>query len=54
MKTNPNFVDETVAAAEMAYRANAQAQVEDFVSSQANTLFGELASLVSQLLAMCT
>merc|ERR1712003_249673 len=31
MKTNPNFVDETVAAAEMAYRANAQAQVEDFV-----------------------
>jgi len=45
MKTNPNFVDETVAAAEMAYRANAQAQVEDFVSSQANTLFGELASL---------
>jgi len=45
MKANANFVDETVAAAEMAYRANAEAQVQDFVSSQANTLFGELASL---------
>merc|ERR1712039_228293 len=45
MKVNPSFVEQTVAAAEMAYRANAQAQVEDFVASQANTLFGELASL---------
>lgn len=45
MKKNKNFVDETIAAAELAYRANAEAQVQDFVDSQANTLFGEIANL---------
>jgi len=45
MKKNPNFVDETIEAAEMAYRANAEAQVREFVDSQANTLFGELAEM---------
>jgi len=46
MKKNKNFVDQTIAAAEFAYRANAQASVEEFVNDRSETLFGEVAKLV--------
>lgn len=45
-KCNPNFVQDTIAAAEIAYRANAQASVEQFVNARSETLFGEVANLV--------
>lgn len=46
MKKNKNFVRETIAAAEIAYQANAQASVENFVDANSETLLGEVANLV--------
>jgi len=45
IKKNPDFVQDTIARAEELYRMRAQSQVEDFVNSRADTLFGEIAGL---------
>lgn len=45
IKDNPNFIEDTVAAAELAYEIKAEQAVLDFVDSSSNTLFGELANL---------
>jgi len=45
IKKNPKFVEQTIARAEELYRMRAQAQVEEFVNSKSDTLFGEIASL---------
>ena len=45
--SNPNFIQDTVAAAELAYELKAEEAVQNFVDSSSNTLFGELANLVS-------
>jgi len=45
IKKNPNFVQQTIARAEELYRMRAQAQVEEFVNSKSDTLFGEIASM---------
>lgn len=43
--SNPNFIQDTVAAAELAYELKAEEAVQNFVDSSSNTLFGELANL---------
>ena len=50
MKANPNFVQDTITAAETYYRARAQSHVQEFVDSNRDTLFGEIANLVSSLI----
>jgi len=45
VKSNPDFVRDTIAAAEAAYKLSAQADVEAFVASKSDTLFGELANM---------
>ena len=47
MKKNENFVDETIEAAETAYKKNFEAQVKDFADSNRGSLLGDLASMVS-------
>ena len=47
MKENPNFVDETIEAAEAAYKEDFEAQVKDFADSNKGSLLGDLASMVS-------
>ena len=47
MKENENFVNETIEAAEMAYKKKFEAQVKDFADSNRGSLLGDLASMVS-------
>ena len=52
MKANPNFVQDTITAAETYYRARAQSHVQEFVDSNRDTLFGEIAGLVRSLISL--
>ena len=52
MKANPNFVQDTITAAETYYRARAQSYVQEFVNSNRDTLFGEIADLVRSLISL--
>ena len=50
INTNENFIDETIAAAETAYRENLETRVGEFAKRNKGSILGDLVNMVSKVL----